>query len=152
MLSFESVIRSVAWLIIGIIFGLASVIMVLASSIIFPHHKEILEISKMIDENVKVFLCIALMSAAAADFLLTGSYHAGWKICAFLFSIIALLFAYFLFNPNNTAAPDKQILDKIVTIYICLTIPFCVGLKSLLIYREKLNHKKVKFTTHLSNN
>jgi len=150
MLHFESIWRSFVWLLIGVIFGLASILLILGSSFIFAKP---LDINCVIDNNVIVFLCIALMSAAGADFLLTGNYHPGWRFAAFFgLPIPLLLLAYFLFSPNNINTPDANILIKIVWGYVILSFFYCIGLKSLLIYRERLNHKKAEYHKNLNLN
>lgn len=93
------------------------------------------------------------MSGAGADFLLTGNYHPGWRFGAFFgFLLPLLLLAYFLFSPNNKSAPDSHILAKIVWGYIVVAFFYCTGLKSLLIYRERLNHKKAEYHKNLNLN
>jgi hypothetical protein len=137
MIYFQSIWRSIVWLIIGALFGLASVLLILGSSMLFVGH---LEIHSLIDSNIIVFLCIALMGGAGADFLLTGNYHAGWRVATFTFLFLLLMTACYIFSPNNKEPPTKNALFWIVWGYVIVAILYCIGLKSLLIYRERLNH------------
>lgn len=149
MIYVQSIWRSLAWLAIGVFFGLVSIMFILASSVLFDKS---MNTSDLFDCNVIVFLCIALMSGAAADFLLTGNYHVGWRATAFAFTIVASLFAWVLFGPNNKVPPSVNVKDAVSETYGLATLIYCVGLKALLIYRERLNHEKAKFHTAVKHN
>jgi len=141
-MKWQSFFCSIGWLSSGAVFGYASILMVLASSAIF---KEPVDLGKVIDSNFIVFLCIALMSGAGTDFLISGHFmHLAWRIVWLLVVIILLLIAYFLFNPNNLYKLDKEPLVYVEIGYIIITICYCLTLKSLLIYRERVNHIKAQ--------
>lgn len=142
MLHIKSLIKAISWLFIGIFFGLASFVLIFASSVIFGHP---ITLGKIVDNNIIMFLCVALMSGAGSDFSLSDNYHWGVRIAVFFTVVIALLIVCVVFNPSNNAVPDRDIVKDLATGYAIFTIIYCVGLKGILFYKEAISHKKLKF-------
>lgn len=141
MLHFESIWRAFAWLLLSALFGLASLLLILAASAIFSYHVN----EKLIDDNAIMFLCIALMSGAGIDFLLSCNHHFGLRLSAFLFVILAAAIAFFILSPNNANKPHEDTLNTFAGAYGVVTAAFCIILKTLIIYRERLSKEKLKF-------
>ncbi|HWB26666.1 MAG TPA: hypothetical protein VG738_14375 [Chitinophagaceae bacterium] len=140
MLRVLSIGRALLWLFFGTIFGLASLLLVFASAAIFTHHIN----GKIIDDYVIVFLCIALMSGAGSDYLLSVNHHMGWRSFAFSLIIIALVISFYLFNPNNRITADAGILNGFTYGYVGFTSIYCIGLKGVIFYQESVNKHNSK--------
>jgi hypothetical protein len=141
MIVFKSFLCSLLWLVFGVIFGLASILLIFASSAIFDNP---LSLGNIIDANIVVFLCIALMSGAGTDFLISANYNIWNRLFMFAIVVVFLALAYFLLSPNNRKAPSEKILHLFEIGYSIVAFGYCVTLKSLLIYRERLNHNKAQ--------
>ena len=91
-----------------------------------------------------MFLCVALMSGAGADYLLSGSYHLGYRIAAFSLTVIALLIVFFLFNPNNANPPDENIITNFAWGYSIFTFAYCILIKADIFLKEP-KHNKIRY-------
>lgn len=128
----KAIFKSIAWLIIGVFAGLSSLVILFASSAIFSRPIN----GRIIDDSIIVYLCIALMSGAAADFLLCGHYEIWPRLFVFSLVIILILVIWLVFNPNNANPPTPQAIKSVVDWYIMITIGYCVGLKTVIFYKE----------------
>lgn len=81
MLGFKSFGKAFIWLVLGCFFGLSSLLLIFASSAIFTHP---IITGNIIDGNIVMYLCIALMSGAGADYSLSSSFHFGWRLSCIL--------------------------------------------------------------------
>lgn len=142
MLSFQAIWRAVIWLLIGIVFGLSSLLLIFASSAIFTHP---ISTSNLFDANIIMFLCVSLMSGAGGDFLLSKISNPGTRIAVFFPSVVALLIVCFLFSPNNSSAPEKYVVKGFALGYGIATFIYCVSLKTIIFYRERLTDRKLNF-------
>lgn len=142
-MAFSSFFRAFIWLIIGVVFGLASIILILASSSMFVQHGTSREVANAIDAEVIIFLCIALMSGAGADFLLSVKF--GWGVRGFIFSIVVifLFLAFFLLNPVNE--PQKSVVNSFSVGYSIIAFVYCVSIKTVIFYEEILSKKRLRF-------
>jgi hypothetical protein len=141
MLYVKSILRALGWLIIGIAFGLSSLLLIFASKAIFSVP---IDTGKLIDENIIMFLCVALMSGAGADFLFSEISTLGWRLFAFCLNIIALLILGILFNPNNTYSAKPSLLEGFAITYGIVAFCYCMLLKTIVFYRERLTNSKIR--------
>jgi uncharacterized membrane protein YfcA len=140
MLHCRSILKALLWLIIGIFSGLASLFLVLVTSAVFTYRST----GVKIDKGVIMWLCVALMSAAGGDYLLSEIPNLWKRVSFFLFCVIALLIVYFLLTPNTNSPVKPDTLNAVTNIYIGVTIIYCMALKTKLYYREILN-KRLNF-------
>ena len=142
MLYFQAIWRALTWLIIGIVFGLASVGFVLLTSTIFSQTEKI---EKLIDPNIIIFLCLALMGGAGADFLLSKISTVYCRL--FYFAVIVVFFVLGCVVFNASLKPKQDILEYIEYGYIAVTVSYCMIIKSIIFYQERLAHKKLNFNS-----
>lgn len=141
MLHIQAIVKSVCWLIIGILFGLAGVILVLASAKFYSVSPD----WEQVDENIVIFMCIALMGGAGSDFLLS-KIHTFWcRLCLFIFAVLSFFIAFYIYNPNVKYKPAHDIMYNFEIGYIVVTCIYCMVLKSIIFFHEALSHKKLKF-------
>jgi len=147
-LHFQSILRSFFWFTIGSIFGLGAIGLVLASSFLFANK---LNFGDLGDPKIVIFLFVGLMGGAGTDFLLTGNYPRALRGLLFCLVLIGLLIAWILLNPNNKIPPRGTVVFGAMWSYGIVSFIYCMILKSLLIYRERLNHTRAHLLTNSRN-
>ncbi len=144
MLSFNCFLRSLAWLTIGIVFGLISLFLILFTSVVFGNHNNDHKIAELASSEAIVFLSLALMSGAGADFLLSEISTTSHRILAMVFVVILLLIGIIIFSPNNSFAAKETVKLWIEWIYCIFGSIYCVSIKTIIFYRERLNNRKLE--------
>src|SRR5690349_10440496 len=125
-----SLFRAFLWIVIGVGFGLASIFLVLASSSMFVQHGVQIKPTVGIDSEVIIFLCLALMSGAGADFVLTPSNH-HWAVKGLLMlTVFTLLFvAFWLLSPNSE--PKENVVNSFTLGYCVACFFYCLFIKAI---------------------
>jgi hypothetical protein len=134
--------RATLWLILGIVFGLASILLILASSKIFEGGLNPKEISQLIDPEFIVFLCVALIAGSGADYILSVNFNKSKRLNVLYLIIIITGTAWFIFNPK-VKATDLFLYWSSIGFSIIATI-FCLCVKTVLFSKEESAHRKLK--------
>lgn len=142
MLHFLSFMRAIGWIVIGTVFGLASICIFVFASTFF--NQDFHDPHNISNSEAVIFLCLALKSGAGADFLFSEISTWVGRILAMVFVVIALFFVGFIFNPNNLYEPSEETITMIAIIYSMVTIIYCVALKWVIFYRERITNKALR--------
>ncbi len=132
-------VRATLWFAFGVIFGLLSIILILASSAIFNSQSTISKTTHSIDAEFITFLCVALMGGAGADYMLSVQFPSSRRLNVCLFILLITGSACFLFNPK--LKPDETFVYWF-TVGICIvTVSFCLWVKTTLFTKEKIHSR-----------
>src|SRR5437870_718363 len=101
-MKFSAFLRALVWVVFGVAFGVISILLILASSIIFKQQDKRIMASNLLDNQFITFLCVALMAGAAADYILSVTFKKERRIIVLLFLVIVSIIACFIFNPALT--------------------------------------------------
>jgi len=142
LLLFYVFVKSILWLLTGIFFGASTFILVFASKILYDQP---IHLSTLITYDYIMFLCVCLMSGAAADFVCSPHRVWGNRLAPLLVCIVFLSLLCFVFNPMVHTQPNEKILKIMTIAYSIITVCFCSCIKSVLFYEESQGLDKVKF-------
>jgi hypothetical protein len=135
------IIKSFLWILIGTIFGFSAFFLIFASKILYGQK---IDIHQLLNYEFIVYLCVALMAGAAADWANLPDRHWGSRICPMMFCVILLFLLYTVFNPA-APHPKEAILKYITTFYVTVCVVFCMLIKANIFYEECEHIKPAKF-------
>lgn len=140
--SLQSFLKATLWLVLGVFFGFASVLLILTSSKIFEGRLNVSDVADLVDPEFIVFLCVALMAGAGADYILSVNFIRSKRVNVLCLIIIATGTAWFIFNPKTKATDSFLYWTSIG--FSVVAIIFCLWVKTILFYKEEVAHKKLK--------
>ena len=141
-ISIPSFLRATVWLLFGVVFGFASILLIFASSAIFENKGTPVDIPHLVDPEFIIFLCVALMAGAGADYMLSVNFAKSKRLNVLLFILLITSASWFVLNPILSAS--EVVLLWFTTIVAVVTIVFCLWAKTVIFYKEEDAHKRLK--------
>jgi|GEM_PF-5449262 len=142
LILFYVFIKSLIWMLVGIIFGAITFILVFASKVLYDKP---INVHTLITYDYIMFLCVTLMAGAAADFVNSPKRVWGNRLSPLFVCIILLLVLCFVFHPMVNIKPDGSILKWLTITYSIIAFLFCTAIKSTLFYEECEQLPRLKF-------
>lgn len=139
ILFFNSLGKTIFWLLISIVFGLSPLVISLLFKVFMPNIE--LSLTKIIEEGVIMFFCTALCSSVMLDYLLSHikfSKYIEFIFYAFPFAILlcsGLIFGQLYFHSNDNY--DIKPLVTFQNFIIGTTFIYCLTLKMITTINSK---------------
>jgi len=138
--TFYVILKSFIWILIGIFFGISTFVLVFASKYLYGQP---FDFNKYLSYEYIMYLCVALMAGAAADY---GNYPRGWKrIIPLFFCSMLLLILYIVFNPQIPQHPRESVVKIMAIVYSGVAFVFCMIIKSTIFLEECSELDPIKF-------